>query len=136
ILDKAEQELFAVSQRYLRRNFIPITEVLQEAFERIDELHSSEGKLRGLPTGYVDLDNLLAGLQKSNLVILAARPSLGKTTLALDIARHAGVKEKVKVGIFSLEMSKEELTDRLLCAQAGVGLWKMRTGKLSKDDFP
>jgi replicative DNA helicase len=136
ILDKAEQQLFAVSQQYLRKNFIPIGNVLQQAFERIDELHGQEKKLRGLATGFIDLDNILAGLQKSNLVILAARPSLGKTTLALDIARQVAVQAKKKVGIFSLEMSKEELTDRFLCSQAGIGLWKMRTGKLSKDDFP
>jgi replicative DNA helicase len=136
VLDQAEQQLFAVSQKYLRRNFIPISTVLQEAFERIDELHGTENKLRGLPTGFIDLDNLLAGLQKSNLVVIAARPSVGKSSLALDIARHAAVHHKNKVGIFSLEMSKEEITDRLLCSQAGVGLWKMRTGKLNKVDFP
>lgn len=136
VLDQAEQQLFGVSQKYLRRMFVPITDVLQEAFERIDELHGEHGKLRGLSTGFIDLDNILAGLQRGNLIILAARPSLGKTTLALDIARHAAINNKTKIGIFSLEMSKEELTDRFLCAQAGVGLWKMRTGKLSKDDFP
>ena len=136
ILDKAEQQLFSVSQQHLSRNFIPISDILQQTFDRIDELHSSPGALRGVATGYIDLDNILAGLQKSNLVILAARPSLGKTTLALDIARRVAIENKMKVGIFSLEMSKEELTDRFLCAQAGVGLWKMRTGKLGKDDFP
>jgi len=136
ILDEAEQCLFSVSQKFLKKNFISISSVLSEAFERIDELHKAGGKMRGLATGYIDLDNLLAGLQKSNLVILAARPSVGKTSLALDIARYAAVKQKAKVGIFSLEMSKEELTDRLLCAEAGVGLWKMRTGKLNQEDFP
>ncbi|MEK9166013.1 MAG: replicative DNA helicase [Patescibacteria group bacterium] len=135
-LDKAEQKLFSVSQQYLRRNFIPISTILQEAFDRIDDLHGTNHKLRGLSTGFTDLDNQLAGLQKSNLIILAARPSLGKTTLALDMARHAALHDKMKVGIFSLEMSKEELTDRFLCSQAGVGLWKMRTGKLAKEDFP
>lgn len=135
-LDKAEQKLFSVSQQYLRRNFIPISTILQEAFDRIDDLHGTDRKLRGLSTGFIDLDNLLAGLQRSNLIILAARPSLGKTTLALDIARHAALHNKSKVGIFSLEMSKEELTDRFLCSQAGVGLWRMRTGKLAKEDFP
>ena len=136
VLDNAEQELFSVSQQYLHRNFISISTVLQEAFDRIDELHSGSGKLRGLPTDFIDLDAILAGLQKSNLVIIAARPSVGKTSLALDIARKTAITHKSKVGIFSFEMSKEELTDRFLCAEAGVGLWKMRTGKLSKDDFP
>jgi len=106
----------------------------------LDELHKEKGKLRGIPTGFNKLDNLLAGLQKSDLVILAARPSVGKTSLALDIARHAAVKNKVPVGLFSLEMSKEQLVDRLLCSEAGVDLWKMRTGNLSdrpdSDDFP
>ena len=139
ILDKAEQKLFNVSQRYLRNVFLPIDTLLAEAFERIDELHKQSGKLRGIPTGFPNLDNLLAGLQKSDLIVLAARPSVGKTSLALDMARQVATKSKVPVGIFSLEMSKEQLVDRMLCAEAGVGLWKMRTGKLSDraedDDF-
>lgn len=140
ILDQSEQQLFNVSQNYLKQQFVPIRNVLAEAFERIDELHREGGKIRGLPTSYLDLDNLLAGLQKSDLIVLAARPSVGKTTLALDIARSVAVNHKVPVGIFSLEMSKEQLVDRLLCAQAEVDLWKMRTGRLSDkaedDDFP
>lgn len=138
LLDEAEHKLFSVSQKYYKQNFIPIKSVLHDAFDRIDELHKEQGKLRGLATGYKDLDNLLAGLQKSDLVVLAARPSVGKTTLALDIARHVATKQKVAVGIFSLEMSKEQLVDRLLCSEAGVDLWRMRTGKLSEreDDFP
>lgn len=139
ILDEAEQKLFSVSQKYLKNVFLPIDNLLTEAFDRIDELHKQSGKLRGLPTGFNDLDNLLAGLQKSDLIILASRPSVGKTSLALDIARQAAIKNKAVVGIFSLEMSKEQLVDRLLCAQAGVSLWRMRTGKLSDreedDDF-
>lgn len=133
LLDKAEQKLFAVSQKYLKQNFLPITEVLHEAFDRIDELHKERGKLRGLPTGFSDLDNLLGGLQKSDLIILAARPSMGKTSFALDMIRHIGVAGKAPVGIFSLEMSKDQLVDRLLAAEANVDLWKMRTGRLSDD---
>lgn len=140
LLDKAEQKLFSVSQKYLKQIFIPIKNILTEAFDRIDELHRGKGKLRGLPTGFADLDNILAGLQKSDLVILAARPSVGKTSLALDIARNVATRSKVPVGIFSLEMSKEQLVDRLICAEAGVDLWRMRTGRLSDreedDDFP
>jgi replicative DNA helicase len=140
LLDRAERTLFEVSQKYLRQNFVPIRSALNDAFERIDELHRQSGKLRGLPTGYTDLDNILAGLQKSDLIIIAARPSVGKTSLALDLARAVAVKSKIPVGIFSLEMSKEQLVDRMLCAEAGVSLWKMRTGKLSSsesdDDFP
>jgi replicative DNA helicase len=131
VLDEAEQKLFSVSQKYLKNVFLPVDRLLTDAFERIDELHKQSGKLRGLPTGFIDLDNLLAGLQKSDLIILAARPSVGKTSLALDIARQTAVKTKSLVGIFSLEMSKEQLVDRMLCAEADVSLWRMRTGKLS-----
>ncbi len=131
ILDEAEQKLFGVSQKYLKEVFVPVDRLLTEAFERIDELHKQSGKLRGLPTGFTDLDNLLAGLQKSDLIILASRPSVGKTSLALDIARQAAIKSKSPVGMFSLEMSKEQLVDRMLCAQANVSLWRMRTGRLS-----
>ncbi|MFH1536901.1 MAG: replicative DNA helicase [Patescibacteria group bacterium] len=140
LLDNAEQQLFKVSQKYLRQNFVPLNTVLTEAFNRIDEIHKEAGKLRGVPTGFSGLDNKLGGMQKSDLIIIAARPSLGKTSLALDIARNVAVKEKIPVGLFSLEMSKDQLVDRLLCAQADVDLWKMRTGKLSdspeQDDFP
>ncbi len=135
-LDKSEQRLFAVSQKYLKQNFIPIQDILTETFDRIDELHKDKGKLRGVPTGFRDLDNLLAGLQQSDLVVLAARPSMGKTSLALDIARQVAVQSKMPIGIFSLEMSKEQLVDRLLCAQANVDLWRMRTGKVSEEEFP
>jgi len=140
LLDQAEQKLFSVSQHFLKNVFIPISSVLGEAFERIDELHKQSGQLRGLPTGFYDLDNILAGLQKSDLIIIAARPSMGKTSLVLDIARQTATKHKATVGLFSLEMSKEQLVDRLLCAEADVDLWKMRTGRLSNrendDDFP
>lgn len=131
LLDRAEQRIFSVSQKFLKQAFVPLSTILESAFERIDELHREKGKLRGIPTGFYELDNLLAGLQKSDLVIVAARPSVGKTSLALDFARHAAVKEKIPVGIFSLEMSKEQLVDRLICTEAGVDLWKMRTGRLS-----
>jgi len=131
ILDEAESTVFSVSKKYLKNTFTPIDSLLTEAFDRIDDLHKYSGKLRGLPTGFADLDNLLAGLQKSDLIILAARPSVGKTSLALDIARQAAIKSKQGVGIFSLEMSKEQLVDRMLCSQAHVSLWKMRTGNLS-----
>ncbi len=134
ILDKAERKLFSVSQRYLKQAFVPIKDVLSEAFERIDELHKEKGKLRGLPTGFVDLDEMLAGLQKADLIILAARPAVGKSALALDIARNVAVNTKTPVGIFCLEMSRDQVVDRIICAQAGVSLWKMRTGYLSSSD--
>lgn len=137
-LDAAERALFNVSEKFNKNTFVSIRDVLHDAFDRIDELHRDRGKLRGVPTGYKDLDNLLAGLQKSDLIVLAARPSVGKTSLALDIARHIGVHSKLPVGFFSLEMSKEQLVDRMICAQANVDLWKLRTGRLSDqdDDFP
>ncbi|MFA5954453.1 MAG: replicative DNA helicase [Patescibacteria group bacterium] len=138
-LDKAEQKLMSVTQRYMQHLFRPMKSLLTEAFDRIDELHRQGGKLRGIPTGYKDLDHTLAGFQKSDLIILAARPSMGKTSFALDLARHIAVRGKIPVGIFSLEMSKEQLVDRILCAEAGVDLWKMRTGRLTdkgeNDDF-
>ncbi len=138
ILDQAEQTLFNVSSNFLKNTFSPIRSVLSDAFERIDELHRERGKLRGIPTGFTELDNVLAGLQKSDLVILAARPSVGKTSLALDIARNVAVKTKQSVGIFSLEMSKEQLVDRMICAEANIDLWRLRTGRLSDrdDEFP
>jgi replicative DNA helicase len=131
LLDQAERTLMNVSQKFMKKAFTPIDDVLEDAFERIDELHREKGKLRGLATGYKDLDSILGGLQKSDLVILAARPSVGKSSFALDIARFAAVKLHTQVGIFSLEMSKEQLVDRFICAEAGVDLWKMRTGRLS-----
>ena len=131
ILDETEQKIFQISQNYSKNAFVSINALLTDAFERIDELHKQSGKLRGLPSGFADLDKLLAGFQKSDLIILAARPSVGKTSLALDFARHVAVKSREVVGLFSLEMSKEQLVDRMLCAQAGVSLWKMRTGNLS-----
>ncbi len=131
MLDKAEQKLFSVSQQYLKQNFVPLSDILHETFDRIDELHREKGKLRGVATGFNDLDNKLGGLQKSDLIILAARPSMGKTSLALDMVRNVAMSQKKAVGFFSLEMSKDQLVDRLLSAEADVDLWKMRTGKLN-----
>lgn len=131
ILDETEKKIFGVSRKYLKNSFLPINNLITDAFARIEDLHKQSGKLRGLSTGFVDLDNILAGLQKSDLIILAARPSVGKTSFALDIARQAAIKSKEGVAIFSLEMGKEQLVDRMLCAQANVNLWKMRTGNLS-----
>jgi replicative DNA helicase len=138
IVDQAEQALFKVSSGANNDNFVPMRSVLSDAFERIDKLHQQGGKMRGLPTGYKGLDNLLGGLQNSDLIILAARPSVGKTSLSLDMVRNIAVKTGKPIGVFSLEMAKEQLVDRMICAQANVDLWKMRTGRLSDrdDDFP
>lgn len=135
IIDKAEASIFSISQGHLIRGFIPIKEALASSFDRIDELHKSGAGLRGIKTGFYDLDNTLSGLQQSNLIILAARPGQGKTAMAVNIAQNISVSEKAPVGIFSLEMSKEELVDRLLVGQADVDAWKLKTGKLSEDDF-
>lgn len=134
VLDSAEKALFQVSQKHLKQAFVPIKSILGDAFERIDDLHSGEGKTHGTPTGFKEIDNMLAGFHNSDLIILAARPSVGKTSLALDFARQVATISKVGVGIFSLEMSKEQLVDRMLCAEAGVDLWKMRTGRLSGNE--
>ena len=133
VLDDAEQRLFGVSQKYIKQDFVPIHSILEEAFNRIDELHKSDKHFRGVPTGFTDLDNMLSGLQNSDLIILAARPSTGKTSFALDIARQVGISAKVPVGIFSLEMSSDQLVDRMISAQSCVDLWRLRTGKLNTE---
>lgn len=134
ILDEAQAEVFRVSSSSMLQSFSSIKDELTGAWDRLEDLQKNSGKMRGVPTGFNQLDNLLAGLQKSDLIILAARPSMGKTSLALDIARQAAVKNKTAVGIFSLEMSSQQLVDRMLAAQSGVDSWRLRTGKISKDD--
>lgn len=135
LLDSAESEVFSLTQRHLTKAFTPIRDALAESFDRLDELHKQAKGLRGVPTGFPELDDTLAGMQKSNLLILAARPGVGKTSLALNIAQHLAVKEKQPVAIFSLEMSREELVDRILVAEADIDAWRLKTGKLSEDDF-
>ena len=135
LLDKAESSIFAISQKNKLRAFIPLKEALAASFDRIDELHRKGAGLRGIRTGFVDLDNMLSGLQTSNLIILAARPGQGKTAMIANIAQHAAVNDKCAVGIFSLEMSKEELVDRFLVGQADVDAWRIKTGRLSETDF-
>ncbi len=136
-LDKAEKKIFEVTNFTGTHKFIALKDTLVEAWERIDKLHNTKDELRGIPTGFKALDNKLAGLQKSDLIILAARPSMGKTAFALDIARMAAINHKVPVGIFSLEMSSQQLVDRMLSAESQVDAWKIRTGhNLSVDhDF-
>lgn len=135
VLDRAESAIFSLSQKSLSKAFTSVRDTLAESFDRLDELHKSGGGIRGVPTGFPDLDDALAGLQQSNLIILAARPGVGKTTLAMNIAQYVAVELKRPVGFFSLEMSREELVDRLLVAQADIDAWKLKTGKLSEDDF-
>ncbi len=135
IIDKAESSIFSISQGHVIKGFIPIKDALAESFDRIDELHKRGSGFRGIPTGFADLDSMLSGLQQSNLVILAARPGQGKTAMVINIAQSVAITQKIPVGIFSLEMSKEELVDRLLVGQADVDAWRLKTGKLSEIDF-
>ena len=135
ILDRAESDIFALSQTHIERSFTHIKEALAESFDRLDEIQKHGGGLRGVPTGFVDLDDALSGMQDSNLIILAARPGIGKTAFSLNIAQQAAVLHKKKIGYFSLEMSKEELVDRLLVGQADIDAWRLKTGRLTEDDF-
>jgi replicative DNA helicase len=135
LLDKAEKAIFGIGQRSLSQTFVPIKDILSDTFERLDELSKYQGNLRGVPSGFTNLDKILGGLQKSDLIILAARPSMGKTSLALDIARNASVLANQPVGLFSLEMSKDQLADRLLASLANINLWNLRNGRLSQDDY-
>lgn len=135
LLDEAESSIFSLSQAYLHQDFISLKDILSESFARLEELTKKGSHIRGIPTGFTDLDGKLAGLQDSNLIILAARPAIGKTTFALNIALNAALNQKIPVGIFSLEMSKEELVDRLLVGQADIDAWRLKTGRLSDDDY-
>jgi len=135
ILEEAEKRLFAVSQRTTTQDLISIEQILTESFDRLDELHKNKGRLRGIRTGWKDLDNMTAGLQRSDLIILAARPAMGKTTLVTNLIQNVATNEKQAVLFFSLEMSKDQLVDRMLSGEAGVDAWNIRTGNLSDDDF-
>ncbi len=131
LLDRVEQKIFSISQKSIVRNFLPIRENLKEAYERIEKLHHGEGeRLRGVPTGFTGLDDILSGLQRSDFIIVGARPSFGKTAFVLDIARHVALDASQPVGVFSMEMSREQVIDRLIAAEAQVDLWKLRTGRL------
>lgn len=135
LIEEAESKLFQVSQTHVKQDITSLETILGDSFERLDELHKDKGKIRGVPTGFKDMDNILAGLQRSDLFILAARPSMGKTALALNLAHNVAVKSELPVLIFSLEMSKEQLVDRMLSMESGVDAWALRTGNLSDSDF-
>ena len=134
-IDRAEGELFAVSQRRIDAGFTQLRELLHAAYDRLDYLHAHRGEISGIRTGFADLDALTTGLQKSDLIVLAARPSVGKTSLALNIAEHAAVRDRRNVGIFSLEMSKEQLVLRLLSSVANIDSQRLRSGFLEEMDF-
>ncbi len=135
ILNDAEKGIFKISQDNVDRDFVHVSDLLEVAFEKAAELKANEGQLRGISSGLSNLDNILGGFQNSDLVIIAARPSVGKSALCIDFARHAAVKLKKKVGIFSLEMSNLEVMNRLLSMQVGVGLWDLRMGKFGEEVF-
>ncbi|HWB39138.1 MAG TPA: replicative DNA helicase [Candidatus Saccharimonadales bacterium] len=135
LIEEAETRLFEVSQQHIKQNVISLETILAESFDRLDDLHKDKNKIRGIPTGFKDIDNTLAGFQRSDLIILAARPSMGKTALALNFAHNVAVKANQPVLIFSLEMSKEQLVDRLLSMESQVDAWALRTGNLTDADF-
>lgn len=135
LLEKAEAELFSVSDQSTKQDLVSLESILTDSFDRIEELSKNKGSLRGVRTGYRDLDNMTAGLQKSDLIILAARPAMGKTTLVTNLAYNVATIEKKPVLFFSLEMSKEQLVDRMLADASGVDSWNIRTGNLSDNDF-
>ncbi len=135
ILSTSEQQIFKISQEHVKQGFIHIKETLAESFDRLEELQKTGAGLRGVETGFTDLDNLLSGLQASNLIILAARPGQGKTAFVINIAQHVAIANKLPVGVFSLEMSKEELVDRLLVSQSDIDAWKLKTGRLQEEDY-
>ncbi|MEA2715418.1 MAG: replicative helicase [Candidatus Parcubacteria bacterium] len=128
ILEQAEKSLYTVTNKTGSHKYVALKDTLNEAWERLDHLHRTRDEIRGVRTGFPELDNKLAGFQKSDLIILAARPSMGKTSLALDIARKAATNYKTPVAIFSLEMSSQQLVDRMLSAESQVDAWKIRTG--------
>jgi len=134
-LDKAEQLIFAISQRHGRNDFVLLRDLLSEYQEKLHQLHERRGMIVGIPTGFTDLDRLMGGLQRSDLIILAARPSMGKTSMALSLAHNAAVRYKHSIAVFSLEMSKEQLVQRLLSMDAGVDQQRLRTGWIEDDEW-
>jgi replicative DNA helicase len=137
LIEEAETRLFEVSQKHVKQDIVSLESILGDSFDRLDDLHKNKGGMRGIPTGLRDLDKLLAGLQRSDLIVVAGRPSMGKTALMLNMALNIATKAKQgAVLLFSLEMGKEQLVDRLLAAEAGVDAWKLRTGEgLTDKDF-
>ncbi len=136
IIDQAQKKIFDVIQRRSNQGFFPIKDVLIETFDKLEELYNSKGYITGVPTGFTDIDSKTSGLHASDLILLAARPSMGKTSFALNIAQNAAIHSRIPVAIFSLEMSREQLVNRVLCSEAMVDSQRIRTGKLEEDDWP
>lgn len=135
ILDTAEKTILAVSSRKSGKDFTPIKSIIFDAFTKIEQLYASKGSITGISTGFKDLDRLTSGLQPSDLILIAARPSMGKTAFVLNIAQHIGIKEKKAVAFFSLEMSKEQLVQRMLCAESTIDSQRLRIGELEPNDW-
>lgn len=135
ILDRAEQRLFAVSQRRLTRDFRPISSVLSQVYDQIEERYQHRGEMVGIPTGFADLDKLLGGLQPADLIIIAGRPGMGKTSLALSILRHATIKHKLCSALFSMEMSAEQVVQRLISAESGIDSQRLRMGEIQESEW-
>jgi replicative DNA helicase len=135
LLDKSEHLLYSVSQDRLYQDFIPIKDTLEITFERLDELSKNKGELRGVPTGMKKLDRMLSGMREGNLVVLAARPSVGKSSFAFNVSQYAALEKKRGVAIFSLEMNREMIVDRMISSLGGIDNWKISTGNLSQEDF-
>lgn len=135
ILDKAEKDIFDISQKAMTHDFEPMSKILQKGFDEIERLYKNKGSITGIPSGFLDLDSKTSGFQKGDLVLIAARPSMGKTALALNIAQYAAIRNSNSVAVFSLEMSKEQLAYRMLCAEANIDMLKLRTGNINDDDW-
>lgn len=135
IIDEAEKKILAVANRRDNRAFVPIKDIVLDAFQKIEQLYTSKGGLTGIPTGFKDFDRLTSGLQPSDLILIAARPSMGKTALCLNMAQHIAIRHQLPVAFFSLEMSKEQLVQRMLCAEAPVDSQRLRCGDLAEDDW-
>jgi len=135
VLDRAEKGIFDILQKRNMQGFSHIKDVLVDAFNRLEELYNNKGFVTGIHTGFTDLDYKTAGLQKSDLILIAARPAMGKTSFALNIAQYAAIHHNIPTAVFSLEMSKEQLTNRILCSEVMVDSQRMRTGKLEDDDW-
>ncbi|MDP2992990.1 MAG: replicative DNA helicase, partial [Deltaproteobacteria bacterium] len=135
ILDEAEQAIFEISQAKIKQSFYPIKQIIKDSFKKIEQLYERKELITGVPTGFDDINKLTAGFQPSELIIIAGRPSMGKTSLALNIAQHAAIKANIPVAIFSLEMSNEQLAMRMLCAEAKVDAGNVRTGFLTEKDW-
>ena len=136
IMDQAQKKVFDVLQRRSMQGFVPIKDVLIETFDKLEELYNAKGTITGVPTGFVDLDNKTSGMHPSDLILIAARPAMGKTAFALNIAQHAAIHARVPVAVFSLEMSRDQLVNRVLCSEAMVDSQRIRTGKLEEEDWP